>query len=153
MAAIPQNSEGIELFPIQESILEQMIADQQVTVDQQTAQAFQEVSGSEILNNGCYGHLWSSNIHVSSMMSDEQLVTEIGAEVQQTIENYSTPINLNETIFAPTFEIASNPTIPLEEIKARRFNLVDGGKYIEPISPTAYLFDNIENRFNLIDFD
>lgn len=150
MSTVPLNLDNmqIDLFPIQESLIEQMQADQQASF---ASQAFQEVTGSEIFNNSYMGHLWTSNLHVSSMMPEEQLVIEMGAEVQQMIDNYPTPINLNETIFAPTFEIASNPTVSLEEIKARRFNLVDGGKYTY-ISPTAYLFDDIENRFNLMDF-
>jgi len=35
-------------------------------------------------------------------------------------------IKEGEEIFVPTFEIASNPTIRLSEIKARRFYIVDG---------------------------
>ena len=31
----------------------------------------------------------------------------------------------HERIFFPTFEVASNPTIKLSDIKARRFNIID----------------------------
>ncbi len=52
-------------------------------------------------------------------------------------------------ISSPTFEIVSNPTVSIEEIKKRIFMINDDGEYVKE---TDYLFDNIENRFNLMDF-
>ncbi len=74
----------------------------------------------------------------------------MGTAIQDAINNYNPQsLFVEELAYAPTFEISSNPTVSLDEIKARRFYIVDDGEFV---SETAYLFDNMENRFNLMDF-
>lgn len=79
----------------------------------------------------------------------QPLTVETLQQAQTMIDEH----NEQEEILVPTFEIASNPTVSLSEIKARRFYIVDGGKYTKPVPEAAWLFDDAENRFKLIDFD
>jgi hypothetical protein len=52
-------------------------------------------------------------------------------------------------VLVPTMESTTNPTVSVEEIKSRRFMKNDDGEYIKE---TDYLFDNLQNRFDLMDF-
>ena len=154
MAENDFNIEDIELFPIQEAYIAEIQA------AQAAPQATEEVTAADLINSGHYAHPYVP-LFVSSMSEqaaqEEELIQHMASQIQETINNYGAPQTDEspspELVMAPTFEIASNPTVSLEEIKARRFNIVDGGKYVKPIPEGAYLFDNMENRFNLMDFD
>lgn len=126
MSTVPTNLINVDLFPMQ------------------------EVTGAEILNTGLTGHMWAQDIHVSSLIEQhgigqEQELTEyLGTAIQDAIDNYDPTVEVGY-VYAPTFELASNPTIRVDEIKARRFIIFDRFE-------SSYLFDNIENRFKLMDF-
>ena len=63
-------------------------------------------------------------------------------------------------LLVPSFEIVSNPTVRLSEIRARRFGIVDGpiGLSINISLNEKWLFeevgeyDPIESRFDILDF-
>lgn len=172
--------EEIELFPIQEAYLAQVEAEVAnalsqavpgaapgVAADLQASHginihatnsgATQEATAADIINTGLYANPYIP-LHVSPSMAEQQtseadLIQYMGEELLAEINNYGAPVQsysqAAQTILAPTFEIASNPTVSIAEIKARRFAINDDGKYVKE---TDYLFDNIENRFNLMDF-
>ena len=85
----------------------------------------------QIMQTGLIGHLWSPGIYVSSQMSQEE-----------------------ENILVPTFEIASNPTVRMEEIMARRFYIVDGGLSVAPPIKIKLTFKevypDISYRFDIL---
>ena len=179
MSTVPTNLINVDLFPAQEAMLEQMQVDYNQQAFQESTGA--EILNTGLMGHIWADNIHVSSVmseqglmEQHGMAQEQELIEYLGAAVQDTINSFD-PGNASHAaamsnmdplpsmadlasvqpigeqmadmgyVMAPMFEIASNPTIRLDEIKARRFIIFD------PLE-SSYLFDNIENRFNLMDF-
>jgi hypothetical protein len=162
----------IELFPIQQEMLDNLYISQTTnTITYNSSNLlnnFLTCTSQNILDAGYYSCIYSDTLHVSHPQEMEATTSDISQlssvqPVSQQMQEMGYPnvfVDLSSSsstdpIFAPTFPVLSNPTVSVQDIMSRRFNIVDknGSGLCKNIAESVeFQFDPIENRFDLLDF-